>query len=157
MLGVVLLAGVAWGWNAATKPLPERADLPVCEVTTVAKGDKIYADQVTISVLNAGSREGLAGRTMQLFVEQGFAVGASANASADTRVPTVELWTDDPGNPAVKLVASRLPEGARVVRRDTTTPGITVVVGDEFTDLVKGKRAVRAREDAEVCSPPVGP
>ena len=53
------------------------------------------------------------------------------------------------------LVASRLGRSVEVVRRDGLGVGVTVVVGDEFEDLVAGKKAVVAEDDADICSPPV--
>ena len=156
-LGVLLLllvVGAAWGWSAATKPFPGRVDPPICVDTTIEPGSRVFPDQVTVSVLNAGGREGLAGRTMRLFTDEGFGRGNLGNAPEDTDVADVQVWTDTPGSPAVRLVASRLGKKVPVVRRDTTTAGVTVVVGDRFDDLVKGRKAVRAREETTICSPP---
>ena len=58
-----MLVGVTWGWSAVTAPLPKYEDPPICEDTTLAAGDKVYPDQVTVSVINAGNREGLASQT----------------------------------------------------------------------------------------------
>jgi hypothetical protein len=55
----------------------------------------------------------------------------------------------------VKLVASRLGKDVVVVHRDGPGVGVAVVVGQRFTKLVDGKRAVVAAADTEICSPPV--
>jgi hypothetical protein len=151
----LLVIGVTWGWSSVTKPFPGKADAPICVTHSVSAGDRVYPQQVTVSVLNAGTREGLAGRTMQLLVDDGFAEGHLDNAPRGTDVSRAEIWSADPTSPAVRLVASRLGHGVDVVRRDSSSPGVVVVVGDDFTDLRKGRKSVVAQEDTEICSPPV--
>ncbi len=154
VLGVLLLGAGLWGWSAATDPLPAKVDSPVCVTTEVQKGEKVFPEQVTVSVYNAGTREGLAGLTMQLLTDAGFAKGNSGNAPR-SKVRTVAIWSADPASPAVVLLRSRFGSAARVVERDGPGAGITVLVGDEFTRLGKGRGAVIARADTEICSPPV--
>lgn len=155
LLGL-LLVGVVWGWSAVTEPFPESAEVAICTETTVPAGTKVYPDQVTVSVANAGSREGLAGRTMQLLVDGGFGRGQTGNAPGGTEVAFAEIWTDDPQNPAVRLLKGKLGGRATVVRRDTTLVGVTVIVGDDFMRLREGGAWTRSREDSRICSPPVG-
>ncbi len=155
-LGLLLVAAVVWGWSAVTAPLPDSGPQAPCTPTPVAKGEPIRSDQVLVSVLNAGTREGLAGRTMQLLVDAGFAEGESGNAPPGTRVAAAQVWATQPRNPAVQLVASRLGPDTEVVKREATAPGVVVVVGDDFTELAKGQRKVVARSDTEICSPPQG-
>ena len=153
-LGLFLVFGAAWGWSALTKPLPAKVVVPLCVATKIAKGDEVYPRQVVVSVLNAGKREGLAGRTMRLLTDQGFVEGDSANAPDGTNVPTAEIWTDNPSSPAVRLVRTRLGKGIEVVLKELTQPGVVVVVGDEFDQLSEGRAKIKAREDSEICSPP---
>ncbi len=115
VLCVLLVVAGIWGWKAATKPLPGKVDSPICVNTSVAAGDKVFPEQVTVSVYNAGEREGLAGRTMQLLTDAGFAEGNSGNAP-DGKVTGVAIWTDEPDNPAVLLVASRLGPDVEIER-----------------------------------------
>ncbi|WP_182525394.1 LytR C-terminal domain-containing protein [Nocardioides dongkuii] len=150
----LLAAGLVWGWSATTAPLPKSAEVAACEPTTVAAGEKVYPDQVVVSVLNAGSREGLAGRTMQLLVDEGFVEGRSTNAPKRTDVPFAEVWAEDPRSPAARLVASRLGKNVEVVRPRVVEPGVVVVVGDEFKKLAKGRKAVAADTETTVCMPP---
>jgi hypothetical protein len=155
-LAVLLLAGVSWGWSAVTAPFPKSVDAPVCEDTTLAAGEKVYPDQVTVSVLNAGTREGLASRTMEQLVDKGFVQGQGANAPARAQVATAEIWTDDPRSAAVRLVATYLARNGRGVAIRKAAPealGINVVVGDRFGDVVKGRKSFTARHDATICSP----
>ena len=151
VLGVLLVVGAAWGLSALTKPFPGRADPQVCVDVPFAEGERITRSDVTVSVLNAGTRNGLAGSTMGLFVDAGFGEGEEGNSEEGPPVETVEIWTEDPRHPAVRLVARQLGDAVTVVRREPTTAGVQVVVGDGFEDLVKGPRTVVARTDVEVC------
>lgn len=154
VLAVLLLVGVAWGWAAVTAPFPKAAEVPVCSPTDVPAGTKVYPDEVTVSVANAGTREGLAGRTMSLFTDGGFGRGGITNAPEGTNVPFAEIWTDDPRNPAVVLVRSKLGKRAKVVRRESGLPGVNVIVGDEFMELARGRKWAQSPQDSEICSPP---
>lgn len=156
VLGAVLFFGVIWGWSAVTEPFPEKIDLPVCEATPVAKGDKIFPTQVVVSVYNAGDRLGLAGTTMRKFEDGGFREGDSGNAPKSAQVPIVQIWASEPRNPAVRLVESRLGAAHKVVKKDGPGAGVTVIVGDGFRKLLKGPRFVVARKNTTICSPPVG-
>ena len=126
VLGVLLVAAALWGWSAATKPLPAKVDTPICVQEDVPAGTKVFPEDVTVSVFNAGAREGLAGRTMALFTDSGFHEGKSGNVQPDQPVTGAAIWTDDPTSPAVLLVASRLGPETDIERRDP--PGVGVVV-----------------------------
>jgi hypothetical protein len=156
ILAVVLAIAALWGWSAATDPLPGKVDTPVCVDRAVEAGTKVFPEDVTVSVYNAGTREGLAGRTMQLFDDAGFAQGKSGNAQTRERVARAEIWTLEPRSPAVRLVASRLGPGVEIERREPPGVGVSVLVGDGFTDLAQGRRAVTAAADVTICSPPIG-
>ncbi len=158
VLGVLMLVGVTWGWSAVTAPLPTYEDPPVCENTTLAAGDKVYPDQVTVSVINAGKREGLAGQTMEQLVAKGFVRGEIANAPSQAKVSGAQIWTDDPKSAAVVLVATYLSKkgrGVEIKEQESDALGINVVVGDQFKAVVAGRKAVAAKSDATICSPPV--
>ena len=154
-LTLMLVAGAAWGWAQLSKPFPGKADPPTCVDTSYSDGDKIYPQDVTVSVLNASDREGLAGRTMQLLVDKGFGEGDTANAPKGTDVALAEIWSTDATNPAVKLVRTRFGQ-IEVQDREYAAAGIVVVVGDQFQELRDGRGSVRVREDIVVCGPAVG-
>jgi hypothetical protein len=153
VLCILLAAAALWGWSAAMKPLPAKVDTPICVDQDVTTGDKVFPQEVTVSVYNASDRDGLAGRTMQLLTDEGFAEGKSGNTPG--QVAVVQIWTLDPENPAVALVASWLGEDVEVQRRQPPGVGVAVVVGDKFEDLAKGKKAVTVQSDASICSPPI--
>ena len=149
---VLVLAGW-WAWSAVTAPLPGDSKGPACTVTPVAEGDKVYPADVTVSVLNAGERNGLASDTLNAFRDAGFDTASAANAPDKVDVSDAEIWTTEPKNPAVLLVASRLGNDVKVVKKAKPGTGVVVVVGDGFGSLAKGKEYVEASYDTEICSP----
>lgn len=149
---VVLLLSAMWGWHQLTKPLPALSEAAPCVETAVDSGDAVTPGRVTVSVLNASTRQGLATRTMSEFTDAGFNEGESGNAPAGTKVSVAQIWTDDPASPAVKLVASRI-KGVKVVKRSLIQVGVVVVVGNKFDQLVPGKKSVQATTDTTICSP----
>ena len=154
-LVVLLVGGTVWGYQALTEELPKVNDPPPCSDWTAKAGSKLYPDQVTVSVYNAGSRGGLAGRTLQALGDQGFAEGEQDNVSSDekVKVKSAQIWASAPDDPAAKLVASYLGKGVEIVERDSDVPGILVLVGDDFGGVVEGRKKVKVAEDTVVCSP----
>ena len=155
VLGLVLVGVAAWGFQRATEPFPGKADAPKCLPAEVAQGEKVFTDQVTVSVYNASERNGLAGRTMGQLEEVGFGTGDTGNAPRDTEVRYAEIWTETPQAPDVLLVAAHLGPNTEIVRRNSRGVGVTVMVGQTFEELVRAPRKLRAGEDATICSPPV--
>jgi hypothetical protein len=158
-LAVLLVVAAAWGLSAVTAPFPGKVDLPTCVDTALKKGDRVFPDQVVVSVFNAGTREGLAGLTMKQLTDAGFVAGDSGNAPHKARVRRVEVWSTGRNNPAAVLVASRFGPGTRVVkaRGAALGAGVVVVVGDQFKAVVQGRKTVVARAATTICSPPATP
>jgi hypothetical protein len=153
VLALLLVAGVSWGFAQVTEPFPGKVDPPVCVETTHAAGERIYPQDVTVSVLNASKREGLAGRTMSELVTAGFAEGQTRNAPTGTSVRRAEVWTTDADSPAARLVRSRLGKAEVVEKTDPGAAGIVVVVGDDFEETVDGRPSIKAKTDVVVCGP----
>lgn len=155
VLGVVLLVMLTWGWSSATAPLPGSGEeeAGACEPFTVVEGERLDTSQVEVSILNAGSREGLAGEVMSQFVDRGFREGSSGNAPTGTEVAKVQIWAADRRDPAVELVRRALPRPAPVVDTEVNAPGVVVVVGNDFGDLRQGRTSIRARQDGSACAP----
>jgi hypothetical protein len=154
-LAVLVVLGGLWGWSALTQPFPGKTTPPKCVATVVSRGEKVFPSQVTVSVFNASGRDQLASRTMAEFVNAGFAEGDTGNAPRSAQVVRATIWAPTLGSPDVRLVASRLGPATRVVPREGPGVGVTVLVGDRYTRLVKGTPAVRAQKEVEICSPPV--
>lgn len=148
-LGLLVAVAAAWGWSAFTEPLPADEEVPICTETEVAAGTKVRRDQVVVSVYNGSSRNGLAGATRDLLVERGFVPGETGNAP--TAADSTVILSDDPQNPAVRLVARQF-VGATVEPGDELGPGVVIVLGEDFEALQeKQVKAVKAREDATFC------
>ncbi len=152
LIALVLLA-VAWGWSALTTPFPTSEEAAVCEDQTIAAGDNLRPEDLTVSVLNAGDRVGLASSTMNALEGRGFGVGERANAPTGTDVRTVQIWTDQPKSPAVRLLVTYLGKKTEVVERTPVAAGLNVVVGDGFGQVRKGRNRIVPRQDIVVCSP----
>jgi len=155
-LAVLMLLGVTWGWAQMTKPFPGKVDAAICVDTSYNAGDELFVQDVTVSVLNASSREGLAGRTLQELEEVGFPAGETGNAPKGTAITTpAEIWVADVNNPAAKLLRARIGKVPVVAHPENTMAGITLVVGDTFGELRLGPESMVLGDGAVVCSPPV--
>lgn len=155
VLALLVVVGVSWGFAQVTEPFPGKVDAPICVDTSFAANERIYPQDVTVSVLNASKREGLASRTMEEFLSDGFAEGQTLNAPDQTSVTRVEIWTTDADNPAVLLVRSRLGQAEVLEKDDPGAAGIVVVVGDDFEETFEGRRSIVTDREIVVCGPPL--
>jgi hypothetical protein len=154
----VLLAliglGAAWGWSSATKPFPATGPVATgpCRSLDVPAGEKVYPEDVVVSVFNGSTRAGLAQRTLALFVDDGFGPGEVNNAPKNSGVTNAEIWAANPEDPAVQLVASRLKD-VDIIEGPALGAGVVVLVGDKFPGLAKGEPFITASTDVEICAP----
>jgi hypothetical protein len=160
VLAALCVIGLMLGIRALTADLPGsiiREPGPACETRTVQKGGKVRPADVLVSVFNAGTRSGRASRTMTQLQERGFAAGESGNAPRGTDVKRVQVWVDDPDNPAARLVARQFGKGTKVVTGNPVLGiGVVVVVGDDLERLARrAPQEVVAQARDEICSPPV--
>ncbi len=153
VLVLVLVVGVSWAWAAITEPFPEQEPTPVCADTELEAGEPLRPGAITVSVLNAGGREGLARATMDDLTSRGFDEGELGNAPDGAEVARVQVWTSERGDPAARLVRSYLGRGVPLVRRDGGEPGVNVVVGPNFAGVGKGLGRIVLEEDTTVCGP----
>lgn len=152
VLAGLLLVAALWGWQAATRPFPSSEPAPLCTDVTVLTGKQVFRDQVVVSVFNGSDRSGLAGATTELLEDRGFVGADSGNAPA--KVNGVQIWSDEPRNAAVRLVARQF-KSAKVVSGEQLGRGVVVVVGESFKSLRKKEvESVTAVEPSTFCSPP---
>lgn len=153
VLALLLAYAVVRGLDAIAEPFPERADPPVCVESEVTAGDVLRAGGLTVSVVNAGETQGQARSTLDQLVDQGFNRGEITNLP-DEDVASAQIWSPGGRSPATRLVRSYLGGRVQVVDRTSSVAGITVVVGDDFPGVRKGRSQVKVATDATVCGPP---
>ena len=154
LVGVVLLSAV-WGWSQVTKPFPGKVDPPPCVQRSVAKGEKVFPQDLLVNVLNAGGRNGLAGSVLNQLEDAGFDGGVKRNAPGGVAVADVQIWSKHADGPDIQLLKRWLGADTKVVSRGGQYPGLVVVVGDQFRQLAKGPKSVRAASAGTICSPPL--
>lgn len=151
VLGIFLLVG----WRTVTAPGPWDDDGPSAAdcVEGLNKGDLVRTTDVTVSVYNAGTRSGLAGRTQEELLARGFLPGDLGNAPDDIgKVPLVAILAPNQEDPAAMLVARQFGEATKVRAYDEELgSGVEVVVGDRFKGLVAAPRRMRAQADGSGC------
>jgi hypothetical protein len=153
MLVLIVVFAVA-GWRLVSRPFPAKAAPVVCADRTISAGDTLTPVDVTVSVMNTSQREGLAGRTLDAFTVDHFAQGSTATAPKGVSVGTVQVWAHSQNDPAAQLVAGWLPGAQVVVQTKNALPGVTVVVGEGFTQVAdKGPTSVKVTAAGTVCSP----
>lgn len=152
VLSLILIYGVTRGLDAVSEPFPERVEPPLCVDSAVDRGDVIRPGEVTVSVVNAGTRTGLASTTRADLEAREFARGELENIP-DPDVRSAQIWAPDGRSPAVRLVRSYLGGKVQIVQRDSGIDGITVVVGDRFPGVQKGMRQVKVFKPSTVCGP----
>jgi hypothetical protein len=158
LLGI-LAVGAVYGAKSLFAPIAtnDASPSPSCTATQVKKGQQVKAHEVQVSVFNAGTRSGLAGRTMSKLVKRGFRAGEVGNAPAGVHVKRAQVWTTHRHDPAAKLVARQLGAGIAVELKHTDLgPGVDVVLGNGFHGLAKPAKApaaVVAQHRSSVCTP----
>lgn len=153
VLALLLAYAVTRGLSAVSEPFPQNADPPVCLESEVTAGDVLRAGGLTVSVVNAGETQGQARATLDELVAQGFDPGEITNLP-DEDVVSAQIWAPGGRSPATRLVRSYLGGRVDVVDRTTSVAGITVVVGDQFPGVRKGRSQVKVATDSTVCGPP---
>lgn len=155
----LLVAGAWYGWQSMSAPLPGRDDeaeetptAPTCP-GAVAKGDIVSADDITVSVYNAGSRSGLADQTLTEMAGRGFNRGEVGNAPSEFEgVRFVRVLAQAKRDPVARLVALQFGRDTLVQPvGDDLGPGVEVIVGDDFAGLVDARQRLRARRASPGC------
>jgi hypothetical protein len=110
------------------------------------KGETVRTRDVTVSVLNAGTQNGLAGQVQDALVRRGFIAGTTDNAPEDQPVRFVRVLAPSTRDPAARLVAVQFGRRTVIQRtREDLGPGVDVLVGDRFRGLEKNApRRLRA-------------
>lgn len=153
LCGVVVFMAV-YGVKAATAPFPSRESSPESCSPAEKQVDRfVTRPEVQVSVYNGGTRDGLAGKTLERLEAAGFRPGEAGNAPADAHVRKVQVWTSEKGSPSARLVALAFgPHTVVAVGKEDLGPGVDVVVGNGFRHLdPKAPRKVRLPEPESTC------
>ena len=152
VLALLLLLGVTRGLEAVSKPFPEGQEPPICVETDLSDGDILRVGGITVSVINAGKKAGLARKTLDKLEDQGFAGGEVSNLP-DAKVRTAEIRVAGGKTPAARLLRTYVGGKVKIVDEQSSSAGVTLVVGDRFSGVRKGRQGIRITEDATVCGP----
>jgi len=145
-LAVLIMA--MWGMNALTAPIDKTDSSGTDETTCGTTHHTVKRSDVTVSVYNAGKRQGRAGVTLDQLEEAGFRPGAVGNAPKGSRVRSAVVRTTKKVHPDATLVARAM--GAHVpvvVTSNDLGPGVDVIIGDRFKKLNrKAPRSIRVTD-----------
>jgi LytR cell envelope-related transcriptional attenuator len=155
-VSVVLFgAGLFVGFRLLTAGADTFDEAPTCEDRTVAEGEKLTSNLVTVNVYNASQRSGLANRVGINLQRRGFLAGTVANSTSEVKPGAVAILTDDRDDPRVKLVAEQFGD-VEFAEPDINAPdGVTVIVGDDYKELVDAPRDIESDRSISVCVPTV--
>jgi hypothetical protein len=157
LLVLLVLVGMGgyYGYRALFAPVDESVTASPkdggCQELT--KGEVVRPRDVTVTVLNAGSRTGLAGQVQQQLVRRGFHAGNIDNAPEGTGVRFVRVRAASVKDPAARLVAAQFGKGTLLVHsKEDLGPGVDVIVGDRYKGLEKhAPRKLRATVAGSGC------
>jgi hypothetical protein len=115
------------------------------------------AGKITVNVLNATSRSGLAAKTAKELKKRGYAIGEITNAPErlDHKVDAPGLLIGAAGAETIarmKVLGTQL-EGARTRHDERKGDEVDLVIGNDFKGLAKAKDASRALEALASPSP----
>jgi hypothetical protein len=154
---LIVLGGMAvYGFDKALAPLPgggKSSGDPKCSDTEKEVQTFLHRNEVQVSVYNAGSRDGLAGKTLEQLEAAGFKAGNAGNAPRTAAVRRAVVWSTTPNDTSARLVAAALGRGTRVEVTETDLgPGVDVIVGNRFRGLDKKAPAkIRLPRPVETC------
>jgi hypothetical protein len=156
LLGV-LLGAAYYGWStivSAGSPSTKVTPSVTCTTTKVIKrGGRLISKNVVVNVYNAGSVNGLAGRTLLALRARGFRSGVAANAPAGVFARGVVVLAARRRSPQAQLVARQFHGRVRFGRARALAPGVDVVVGDFFPGVRKKvTHAIAIRTPVRTCS-----
>lgn len=156
---IIFFGGTFYGAKLLTAKADTSADGPSCESRTVKTGEKVTTNLVTINVYNSSQRSGLANRASINLQRNGFLGGKIGNAKdvlpAGATVGEVAILTSDRTDPRIKLVAKQFGQKVKFLDPgNSPSTGVSVVVGDDYTKLVKKPPlSVTSDRTLEFCLP----
>lgn len=136
LLALLVLAALVW-WRVLHRSDAQTTTKPTCTPAPHAKLTLPAPGDITVSVLNATKRAGIAGRARTTLVTDGFNVPDQAgNDNPKKKIAGVaEIRFGPKGRPGAQLMHYYLP-GARMVAVHSTKKTITVSLGQKYRKIV---------------------
>jgi hypothetical protein len=159
-LVVVFAGGTFVGVRLLFSGAPELPDADAassCRNRTLEPGEQLAPNQVSVNVLNASGRSGMANRTMINLQTIGFVPGTVSNAPDDARIGNVRILAREPKRVDARLVGAQF---RGKVQYTKGTPkdeaNVEVYIGSDFVGMKKKPtKAVKAKNTVTLCVPVV--
>lgn len=153
---VLFLGGSFIGFKLLTASADTFEEAPTCENRTVAEGEQLTSNLITVNVYNASQRAGLANRVSINLQRRGFQAGTVANSASEIEPDAVAVLSDDQEDPRVRLVAEQFDDVEFSEPDIDVTEGVTVIVGDDYEELVEdAAQEIESDRAITVCVPTV--
>lgn len=158
MAVIVFFGGSLFG----AKLLLTKADIvsgPTCESRTIAIGEDLTTNLVSVDIYNSSQRSGLANRVSIDLQRNGFLAGKIGNAKdvvpAGEDVKKVAILTADKSDPRVQLVTKQFKQDVTFIAPNKDLGSdVTVVIGDDYSKLApKSDRKIKSDRTLELCLP----
>ncbi|GAB3620855.1 hypothetical protein GCM10027417_21160 [Glutamicibacter endophyticus] len=132
--GVVTLPGQAAPAPRSEQPQIENPSCPDLEFTPPP------AAEVSVRVINATTRGGLASRTSQDLVERGFDIHAATSGSSDYAEQTGAVIAGPKGYAAALAIQRQVPNAVFVFDENRTDAIVDLELGAEFESLARERK-----------------
>lgn len=146
LLCALLGFGAWWGWHNLTKPIGGKAQPCVTVEASVLR-----SSDVTVRVLNAGNKAGLAGSVAAQLKAKGFKIAGTGNS--DEAVDATVVRGSSPEDPEVQLVLGFFPQA--VTEGDKREDHVVeVILANDFAGFNADAPLEVAVPGGTVCLPP---
>jgi hypothetical protein len=141
-LTALLIAGAYFGWVGMTQGWlgddgAATAENVPSEVCSTPPPVTVRSRGIRVSVYNAGAPAGQATEVMAALGDQGFIQGVLTDAPPAIDVRGIVVWPGKADDGAVELVRRQFRKARVAPDRRPLSPGINVMVGQEFGDLAR--------------------
>lgn len=157
LVALLLLTGLVW-WRVLHRGGGTGKSAGPCPTHVATQSTLPAPGQITLKVLNATKRTGIAARARSVLAADGFNIpGAAANDSPKTHIPGVaEIRYGPSERQAATLLHYYFP-GARLVATTTRSTVVTVSLGDKYRSVASQTSVIAAMRRQQVALSSSGP